>query len=149
MKRHPNRAEREYLLQKHNPEPRLEWVEMCEIPRAVGDTIRFLMIDDVDRPDNLQFSVVQSGLPELNTPSHPKPSGSRGIHQNSWASTLPSLCSACSARPKPGAHASTPAHWNKLDRWIRTEDFRFPFPAPCAKAAISPVRCCWRGGACN
>ncbi len=80
MKRYPNGAEGEFFYMKRAPEPRPEWIEICEIPHDAG-AVKFPMVqdlptllwlinlgcidlnqwyarcDDTDRPDFLHFDL--------------------------------------------------------------------------------------------
>ena len=80
MKRYPNGAEGEFFYMKRAPEPRPEWIEICEIPHSEG-LVNFPMVqdlpslmwlinlgcidlnpwyarcDDYDRPDFLHFDL--------------------------------------------------------------------------------------------
>ena len=80
MKRYPNGAEGEFFYMKRAPEPRPEWIEICEIPHDAG-AVNFPMVqdlptllwlinlgcidlnqwyarcDDTDRPDFLHFDL--------------------------------------------------------------------------------------------
>jgi bifunctional non-homologous end joining protein LigD len=80
MKRYPNGAEGEFFYMKRAPEPRPEWIEICEIPHDAG-MVNFPMVqdlptllwlinlgcidlnpwyarcDDTDRPDFLHFDL--------------------------------------------------------------------------------------------
>ncbi|MDX1951125.1 MAG: non-homologous end-joining DNA ligase [Verrucomicrobiota bacterium] len=81
MKRYPNGAEGEFFFQKRAPEPRPEWIDICEIEHSSGNVIAFPVVrdlasllwvvnlgcidlnqwygrcDDVDRPDYLHFDL--------------------------------------------------------------------------------------------
>jgi len=80
MKRYPNGADGEFFYMKRAPEPRPEWIEICEIPHSEG-LVNFPMVqdlpslmwlinlgcidlnpwyarcDDYDRPDFLHFDL--------------------------------------------------------------------------------------------
>jgi bifunctional non-homologous end joining protein LigD len=81
MKRYPNGAEGDFFYMKRAPEPRPEWIEICEIDHGSAGRINFPMIqdlaalvwvinlgcidlnpwyarcDDTDRPDFLHFDL--------------------------------------------------------------------------------------------
>ncbi len=81
MKRYPHGAAGEFFFMKRAPSPRPDWIELCSIEHASGNTIDFPMVqdlasllwvvnlgcidlnqwyarcDDVDRPDYLHFDL--------------------------------------------------------------------------------------------
>ena len=81
MKRYPNGAFGDFFFQKHAPDPRPEWIDVCEIQHASANIVDFPVIhdlagllwvvnlgcidlnpwyarcDDVDRPDYLHFDL--------------------------------------------------------------------------------------------
>ena len=81
MKRYPNGAEGDFFYMKRAPEPRPEWIEICEIDHGSAGVINFPMVqdlptllwlinlgcidlnqwyahcDDTDRPDYLHFDL--------------------------------------------------------------------------------------------
>jgi bifunctional non-homologous end joining protein LigD len=121
MKRYPNGAEGDFFYMKRAPEPRPEWIEICDIDHGSAGVINFPIVqdlpallwlinlgcidlnpwyarcDDTDRPDFLHFDLdpgpganfarvrevalrVRDILGALNIPTHPKTTGSKGIH---------------------------------------------------------------------
>jgi bifunctional non-homologous end joining protein LigD len=121
MKRYPNGAEGEFFYMKRAPDPRPEWIEICDIDHGSAGRINFPIVqdlasllwlinlgcidlnpwyarcDDTDRPDFLHFDLdpgpganfarvrevalrVRDILGALKMPTHPKTTGSKGIH---------------------------------------------------------------------
>ncbi len=147
MKRDPNGAEREYSLQ--------DLAALLRVNLGRIDLNKwYAACDDADQPDHLHFDLDPGPgaafdlvLGTTLAVRYSKTNRSRGIYQYTWASTLAPLYSA---RPKPGAHVSTPVRLNENEHGITTENFRISnVPIACGEAAIPSVCFCCRGGACN